>query len=303
MLRRKIKQTKFYSILLFLADKTGLLNYYRNKFPKVLIVDDVPPYNCRFEVTNRSEVARVRGSNREVAYITKLISLLTEEDILFDIGACIGIVTIPVAKSTDCQVVSFEPDPIFRGRLLRNLQLNDLGAFEIINDKKNLLHPSPKEIKETLGFRVKKTHHQNSVQIVSWAVSNRKEETLLYTDGISENSPSLSKTQNQKNAIRIGVDSIDHALDCGEIQFPTAIKLDVEGAEGLVLEGMRKLLNSDKRPKLLFLELHPLFLKEFGFEESDIYQMLIMYETVYREQRGDQIHLILQSLSNKQLGR
>jgi hypothetical protein len=46
--------------------------------------------------------------------------------------------------------------------------------------------------------------------------------------------------------------TIDHLVSRGEIREPKFVKIDVEGAEGLVLEGMRETIASSK--PIIFLE-------------------------------------------------
>lgn len=46
---------------------------------------------------------------------------------ILDIGAWCGLFSIYAAKKYDCQVVAFEPDPIARWMLAKNIAANDIG--------------------------------------------------------------------------------------------------------------------------------------------------------------------------------
>lgn len=124
-------------------------------------------------------------------------------DYVYDIGGNIGIFSIHAAKYGE-NVISFEPDPEFRARLVKNTELNGL---------------------------------QRSIEIMDWAVSNSKGKVTLYTNGASGSSPSLVKV-GERGAVTVKTDSIDNVIDEGLISAPDLIKIDIEGAEILALKGM-----------------------------------------------------------------
>ena len=55
--------------------------------------------------------------------------------------------------------------------------------------------------------------------------------------------------------------------------YPTLMKIDVEGAEQLVLEGMRDILQSD-RLKTIFIEVHPKWLTDLGGSVLELVKIL-----------------------------
>lgn len=57
---------------------------------------------------------------------------------------------------------------------------------------------------------------------------------------------------------------------------PDVIKIDVEGAEGDVINGMKGVLDSDK--PTIYIEMHPESLPKFGYMVEDIYSTLREYE-------------------------
>ena len=56
------------------------------------------------------------------------------------------------------------------------------------------------------------------------------------------------------------------------------LKIDVEGAELLVLRGGSGLLASKSAPRIIFLEVHPQFLRLFGATAQAIDQLMSQQE-------------------------
>lgn len=57
----------------------------------------------------------------------------------------------------------------------------------------------------------------------------------------------------------------------------TAIKVDVEGAEGLVIDGLSGLLGSSGKPSDIFVEFHPTFLPVYGTSYEVLFQKIVNY--------------------------
>jgi FkbM family methyltransferase len=228
-------------------------------YPRVSRVDGLAPGGCLFHVTNGAEAYRVERLGGEPEFTRMILDEPRPGEVLFDVGACIGLISIHAAKR-GARVVSFEPEPQFRARFRENLHLNDLV---------------------------------DHVQLIDWAVSDAPGEVQLYTDGVAGLSPSLSCV-GDRGAVRVATDSIDAVLDRGEISAPQVVKLDVEGAETLALRGMRRLLNGPAAPRALFIELHPKFLPGFGSSVDEASSLLTSagYAIAYDAGRADQIHRV-----------
>jgi hypothetical protein len=79
-----------------------------------------------------------------------------------------------------------------------------------------------------------------------------------------------------KDHLPVPVATADSLVESGEIPAPTIVKLDVEGAEGEVLAGMKGLLSSDAKPRHLFVELHNTgMLHAFGTDARTVYGLLV----------------------------
>ena len=153
----------------------------------------------------------LRSGYYESEVIDAILSELSD-GVLWDIGADFGLHGLTAKfQRRESRVVCFEPSVAMLGRLCRNCALNDL-----------------------------------EVEIVGVALSNRTGFQTLFVGpdgnpGMSTLSPwsGASYSGSQLVAVFRG----DDLLEQGLIARPTVIKLDVEGHELSVLEGMPKTLN------------------------------------------------------------
>lgn len=172
------------------------------------------------------------GGEREVWYA--MLAELHPDDVLFDIGASVGLVTVGAAKC--CRTVyAFEPDPETQSRLVSHVTLNKLA----------------------------------NVHIVPWAVSDQAGSLTLYSDGAAGYAPSLARQERPeapKGEVKVATDTLDAAIARGDLPLPTVLKIDIEGAEILCLRGAQRLLAGElgPPPRLLMIEVHPQFLPAFG---------------------------------------
>lgn len=216
------------------------------------------PGGCRFEITTPIEAFRVEQYGNEEEFTRLLLEEVQPADVLYDIGACVGLVTVHAARK-GAHVVAFEPDRDYRSRLVTNLRLNGL----------------------------------TDVQVVEWAVSDTGGEATLFTDGVQGRSPSLREI-GERGSVNVCTDSIDNAIERGEIPEPDVVKMDIEGAEVLALYGMRDMLASKRAPRVFFIEIHPGFLPAFDSSSEEIQSILESFG-YYEEQRmvrDAQVHCV-----------
>jgi len=160
--------------------------------------------------------------------------LLREGDVVYDIGANIGLYSRFSAQYFKAsRVYAFEPVESNRALLAENLKIGGCSARVTI-----------------VPFAVGNQDGTSDFQIDDLTSNSG---TL---DAVTQGSPSQSHAQYGLPAATIPVtvvrlDTIVHAEGFAK---PDLIKLDVEGAEALALEGARAML-SDLRPHLL-IELH-----------------------------------------------
>ena len=244
--------------------KTNLLKLrcrvWQRQLPKIITLTDFDSRGVRFEAAGVSELHRIVNRGYEEEYLGQMLGALHRDDVLYDIGANIGLVALHAASR--CRAVAFEPDPEFYGRLQRNLELN----------------PSV------------------SVDVLPVAISDSDGTVQLFTDGAEGNSPSLVRQRSEKGDVMVQSCTLDALVEQGDLPAPTVLKLDIEGAEMLALRGGMRLLHGEAPPRLLFLEVHDAFLPAFGSSAEDVLALVDragysdrMYEAI----RAGQRHLIL----------
>ncbi len=155
----------------------------------------------------------------ERALVEWLKCNLQPNDIFWDVGANIGALTL-VAAPRCRQVVAFEPDPRSFKRLRENIAFNQLTNVELV----------PSALGDVRG---EVTLHQ--------AAESNTGMTSIVAGKIEP-----------VGQVRVSMRRADEFLAEHPILTPTIIKLDVEGAEHLVLQGAPVLLVSKQVRAILF---------------------------------------------------
>jgi FkbM family methyltransferase len=212
----------------------------------------------QFGVNNRSELLRFRNLGGERAIIKDLLSEIKLDDIVFDVGANVGTYTCFVAQRvTGSQVIAFEPHPTNLAGLRSNLRRNDDAVI------------IEKALADLEG--------NAELEVVSYDIGEGKHS--LVTDSPSE-------------TIEIEVSTGDRLVEDGTIPNPTVVKIDVEGSEGRVLEGLKTSLS---RPacRLCYVEIHPDRLPDYGDSTESIVSMLedCGFSVTELHQRGSEYFL------------
>jgi len=198
-----------------------------------------------FRVNNAIEEFRLVNWGGEKDYVLEMISNLKSDDIFYDIGSSVGLFSIHAAnKLSNGKVISFEPDPENQKCLEKNYKLNKLSNYKLM----------------------------------PIAVGEHLDKLELFTSGSNGFSPSLKKVNGIESSILVDVNSIDNLIVGKEIPLPTVIKIDIEGAEFIALKGMKNLLASKEKPRILFIELHPEFLPSFNTTVDEILKFMQQFE-------------------------
>jgi FkbM family methyltransferase len=155
-------------------------------------------------------------------HLQKIISeYVAAGDTVYDIGANVGYVSLSLAKCVGDGglVIAFEPVPQNVDCFRENIRINRLA----------------------------------NVRLLAFAVSDRSGQAVIR---ITENLSMASLVWHRSNpsAVEVTVNtvSIDELVDSGDLAHPRFIKIDVEGAEGSVLQGMRRTLAAAK--PIVFIE-------------------------------------------------
>jgi len=161
--------------------------------------------------------------------------------VILDIGAHIGIYTICAAcrLGSEGKVYAFEPDP-------RNL------PFLEANIKKN-------------GFA-------DRVTVIPKAVSSQTTKTSFYLAENTGVSSIFGKNDKTKTETHVEMIALDDFLE--ESVIPDVIKIDIEGAEFLALEGMKRVISRANSKLVIFIELNPYALSFSGSSCDTLVKLL-----------------------------
>lgn len=171
------------------------------------------------------------AGTHEPEIISELLTHLNRGDVFWDVGANAGAHALRVKQAMpDVTVIAFEPSPVQFGRLLHHALINtlDVDCYCIA-------------LADQRGYR------QLSVR----ATGNSGHTSLTPWDGVAYD-----------QAFSCWCDTADNLIESG-VPAPDVVKIDVEGAEQLVLAGMDRTLD---RVRCLVVETEdPGRLEERGF--------------------------------------
>ena len=191
---------------------------------------------------------------------------LQRGSIALDIGANVGLHTMYMAKlaGDSGAVYAFEPSPVNVKTLRYHIKVNNLRQVNIVD---------------------KVVADQDGGILPFFLLNGGDHSSNSLTFG-REEVPNLDTTLHQ-NARRVLVETISIDRFCDETQVvPDLIKIDVEGAELLVLRGSARILSS-VRPKII-LAVHPWWLPP-GQMTDDIVAFLIGKAYVISDGAGNQV--------------
>lgn len=178
----------------------------------------------RIRIENPGEFiqsALVQGGIFEPGVTSLIVRLLARDDLFFDIGANIGYFTL-VGAATGARVHAFEPLGRLAARLRRNVELN---------------------------------HLESRVTIAEAAVSNRSGTATFYeAERVDDGSHSLlaGVKADAIKPTKVRTVRLDDYVEATGSPTPTLVKIDVEGAEALVLDGAVRTLEGAAPPVWIF---------------------------------------------------
>jgi len=211
--------------------RKNILNIPISKTIGDTTADFVPDYR----INNYSEF------NNEKESIERVLSDIQDGDIFFDIGANIGMYSCFACRyMPQAKVVAFEPSPSAYGYLESNLDLNCQGY--------ECLQVAVSDINSTIKFAVDKSDHLGRMS-------------------------SLEKSSSDINYENIEIKSkkIDTLVSQSNLPKPDIVKIDVEGAEYRVLQGMIETMAS---ARVIYCEIHHHRLNDFDGTRQDIAKLL-----------------------------
>ena len=189
--------------------------------------------------------------------------------VFYDIGANIGIYSLYAAHLSNVEVFSFEPVLNNFSRLNLNIELN----------KFNNIFP--------FNIAVSNENKLNQLEINDLRVGNSGAQ--LNTVNETQNKDVLK----QEKVISFSVDTIvyQYGFPC-----PSFIKIDVDGIESLILQGMKKTLENENLKSILVefndkeeFDLNTQYLKSFGFKIDNSFDGIENHSTKRRKAKNSSI--------------
>lgn len=182
-------------------------------------------------------------------------------DVCFDVGANIGWYTTFFAKlvGPTGQVHAFEPVPGTFAELQRNVEVNGLNSNVIVNN-------------------------------IGLGDTKAKTEIYLFPELSSGYASLADKPDRKSEKVEVKISTFDLYTEINKIEQVDFIKVDIEGAELMFLQGAQKLFNRKKLP-VLFLELTLAGAKEFGYKPNDV--------IVYIKERANYRYFLVDETNKK----
>lgn len=173
----------------------------------------------------------LRGKHFEVECIEPILAQLNSGDVVIDVGANIGCYTIPFAQAVGStgQVHSFEPQGVIHQLLEHNVSANELNNVRTYH--------------MAVG-------HQNGEATLNRRCDRGRE--IKYDRNEETNFGGVNLGIGGEKVKMVNLSDFVDQLDLEDRQVKL-IKIDVEGAEKMVIEGAKRLIERD-RPIVFFEE-------------------------------------------------
>jgi FkbM family methyltransferase len=186
----------------------------------------------------------VKNLAGEGQFLNEILLRLDKRNIFWDVGANVGFYSIVAAKimNKNSKIFAFEPEPKTFNLLRKNIELNKMNNITALSialgdtNGNKIIFPS-----DTPNFGA-----HSFVQRTDYRV--------------------------KKKGINININTSDKLIDEMKIDIPDIMKIDVEGAEILVLRGMKHLLMNQKL-RMIFCETHVNLLPLFGSSEAEVLEI------------------------------
>ena len=195
---------------------------------------------CAFVVVKPGEhgfTQNIYCGLQELEDMAYILHVVTPDDVFVDIGANIGAYTLLACVMKGAKGHAFEPVPETFQRLVFNLKIND--AFD-------------------------------KVEAHNLGLADKADE-LFFTSSLNTTNHVVTKANSSQDAIRVKVKRLDDILDIS----PTIIKIDVEGYETFVLNGMTVSLDNPNLHSVI-IELNGSG-RRYGVQDDDIVKKMLAH--------------------------
>lgn len=239
-----------------LAKKALKLSFAMNRLFRfgLTVTDGKTSY--RFLPTNLTEYYRaITFFTKEEGTIAWLDNFLKEGDVLYDIGANIGLYSLYAGKlGRNVKTYAFEPHKFTFVNLMNNISINGLLGS---------IFPISIPLNDTSDVST-----MNYAQLDSGTSMSQLGHAIHPEDGAFK--PKLEEV--------VYSATLDELIWKRAIPTPNHIKIDVDGNEVKILKGMTKLLGSIGKPRSIQVEINPgqnaevtAFLDSFGYKLDHVH--------------------------------
>lgn len=204
----------------------------------------VDKVDATFKITTAHEYNRFHDPTikGETEILSAVLSDIKSDDVFYDIGANVGLYTCFVGRqTTEGRVVAFEPHPGNVERIEENVELNDVTATVCE------VALAQEDGSASLGVQ----------EDVTGVVGN------------------VSKESDAGDLIQIPIElrNGDKMVEDDEVPVPNVIKIDVDGGEANVVQGLSETLGHPKC-RSIYCEIHPNALEEYGASAGVVHDVL-----------------------------
>ncbi len=227
-----------------------------------------------FHPTNRTEYYRcVTFFTKEEGTLAWLDNFLQEGDVLFDIGANIGLYSLYAGKlGRSIKTYAFEPHKFTFVNLMENISANNLL---------DCIFPISVPLSDTSDVSTMNYAYFDSGSSMSQLGHTMHPEKGEFTPKLQEIVYSVT---------------LDELVWKRAVPLPNHVKIDVDGNELKILKGMSKLLASSGKPKSIQVEINPgqkadviLFLGQFGYKLDHVHYTASGNLEIARGKRPDDV--------------
>jgi len=236
--------------------------YWNFKGTQTLSIGDL---QAQFDATTDRGGDTVRWMyDAEKEFLTDIINDLNEDDVFFDVGANLGIFScFATSAITQGHIVAFEPYP-----------------------------PNIRQLKRNLSYNAAESDYD----ILDVALSD-SHGSINFTSPDDDPGNQTGNISPTGESIEVEAITGDELVDDGSVSSPTVVKIDVEGAEPLVIDGLEDSLNNSSC-RLLYCEIHlpteyrP-SVETYGESRESILRKIseLGFDIVYNETRGNEVHV------------
>ncbi|OKY75619.1 MAG: hypothetical protein BM485_07805 [Desulfobulbaceae bacterium DB1] len=242
----------------FYAFREGIKNsFYRNK--KIITASN-PKFTLHFDTYYTDDVrqlirlcSRIRRNRWERDLIQLCFDRIKPDETVLEVGTWIGNYSTLLGKYIVPQgmVFGFEPDSVAFRQCSINLILNDVHNVFLERTA----------LSDSIGF----------LDLYTNRIFGNSGSSIFATNPVADGAEHMK--------IQVPCITLDRFVEAFQIS-PTTIKIDVEGAEDLVIHGGRKTLQ--KKDVKLFVEIHTPYLQSRGKSPRDIFRQLSdLGKTIY----------------------